>query len=163
VCDIPATQKLMGFTGHNSSHCCWKCKKVFKHSESLGRQDFSGSDIGNLRTHQEHKANALKTHTVETLTECYTLELVSGSCFTELMHLKYFDCIQFTIIDPMHNLFLGTAKCVLQNGWLENNLISKKELEIIIEERVSRCISPINIGRIPQNASLAADEWKTGH
>ena len=76
------------------------------------------------------------------------------------MHLKYFDCIQFTIIDPMHNLFLGTAKCVLQNGWLENNLISKKELEIIIEERVSRCISPINIGRIPQNASLAADEWK---
>lgn len=46
----------------------------------------------------------------------------------------------------MHNMFLGTAKRVLQNGWLENNLISKKELEII-EERVSSCISPINIGR----------------
>ena len=164
VCDIPATQKLMGFTGHNSNHCCWKCKKVFHHSESLGRPDFSGSDIGDLRTHQEHKDNALKTLTAKTPTERSTRELDSGSRFTELMHLQYFDCIRFTIIDPMHNMLLGTAKRVLQNGWLENNLIRKKELEII-EERVSSCISPINIGRIPRKisshfASLTADEWK---
>ena len=152
----------MGFTGHNSSHCCWKCKKVFEYSESL---NFSGPDIGDLRTHQEHKTNALKTLTAKILTERSTLELSTGSHFTELMHLQYFDCIQFTIIDPMHNLFLGTAKQMLQNGWLENGLIRQKELEII-EERVSKYISPISIGRIPRKisshfASLTAEEWKT--
>ena len=164
VCDIPATQKLMGFTGHNSSHCCWKCNKIFPYSESLSRVDFSGSDVGSLRTHQEHKTNALKTLKANTPTERYTLEINTGSRFTEFMHLQYFDCIQFTIIDPMHNLFLGTAKRMLQNGWLENGLIRQKELEII-EERVSKCISPISIGRIPRKisshfASLTADEWK---
>ena len=27
---------------------------------------------------------------------------------------------RFTIIDPMHNLFLGTAKNILKNIWLDN-------------------------------------------
>ena len=164
VCDIPATQKLMGFTGHNSSHCCWKCNEIFKYNESLGRVDFSGCNNGHLRTHQEHKTNALKTLEANTPTERSTLEINAGSRFTEFMHLQYFDCIRFTIIDPMHNLFMGTAKRILQSGWLESGLIGQKELEII-EERVSKCISPISIGRIPRKisshfASLTADEWK---
>lgn len=112
MCDIPPMKKLMEFTGHNSSHCCWKCKKVFRHS-------------------------ALITHTAKTPTERSTRELNSGSCFTELMHFQYFYCVQYTIIDPMHNLLLGTAR-------LENGLIRKKELEIV-EERISNCISPIII------------------
>lgn len=55
VCDIPATAKLGGFLGHSSCHACCKCLKVFPHSKELNRVDFSGVDVGNLRTHDEHK------------------------------------------------------------------------------------------------------------
>ena len=41
-----------------------------------------------------------------------------GTRYTELMKLEYFDCIRFTIIDQMHNLFLGTAKHMMKNVWL---------------------------------------------
>ena len=37
-----------------------------------------------------------------------------------ILRLPYFDCVRFTIIDPMHNLFLGTAKNILKNIWLDN-------------------------------------------
>ena len=36
-----------------------------------------------------------------------------------LMELEYFDPIRFTIIDPMHHLFLGTAKYMMKNIWME--------------------------------------------
>ena len=34
--------------------------------------------------------------------------------YTELHRLPYFDRACFTIVDPMHHLFLGTAKCMLE-------------------------------------------------
>ena len=35
------------------------------------------------------------------------VESLSGSRFTSLMYLEYFDCIRLHIIDAMHNPFLG--------------------------------------------------------
>lgn len=43
------------------------------------------------------------------------VEGITGSRFTKLNLMSYFDCIRFTIINPMHNLFLGTAKHVMKN------------------------------------------------
>ena len=42
-----------------------------------------------------------------------------------LLELNYFHCIRFTVIDPMQNLFLGTAKSILKL-WIEQNLLSKQ-------------------------------------
>ena len=80
------------------------------------------------------------------------------------MHLPYYDCIRFTIIDPMHNLLLGTAKRILQTQWIDKGLITSKDFNII-QERIKNCILPINTGRIPRKItsaffSLTADEWK---
>ena len=36
------------------------------------------------------------------------------------MLLEYFDCVRFHIVDPMHNLFLGTAKHIMKNVWLDD-------------------------------------------
>ncbi|OAD81574.1 hypothetical protein PHYBLDRAFT_162168 [Phycomyces blakesleeanus NRRL 1555(-)] len=38
------------------------------------------------------------------------LEKQHGTCFSKLHCLHYFDPVQCAIVDPMHNLFLGTAK-----------------------------------------------------
>ena len=55
MCDIPATQKIGGFCGHNSKKACWKCKKEFPYADELNRVDFSGVELGDPREHDEHK------------------------------------------------------------------------------------------------------------
>ena len=106
----------------------------------------------------------METLVANTPSQRNDLELKHGSRFTELMNLPYYDCIRFAIIDPMHNLFLGTPKRILQQQWIENGLISKKNLERI-QQIVHSCKVPIGIGRIPNKiasnfAHLTADEWK---
>ena len=34
----------------------------------------------------------------------------SGICWSELLHLPYFDIVQCVVVDAMHNLFLGLIK-----------------------------------------------------
>ena len=46
-----------------------------------------------------------------------------------LIELPYFNPIRYTIIDPMHNLFLGSAKHIMKNLWLENNILSKSQIK----------------------------------
>ena len=79
------------------------------------------------------------------------------------MHLPYYDCVRFSIIDIMHNLFLGTSKRMFHQ-WIENGLIPKRSLQDL-QDVVQRCTVPSGIGRIPHKissnfANLTADEWK---
>ena len=121
--------------------------------------------LGLILVHQEdQKTDAKKSLNAKTKTEQNKIELENGCRFTELMYLPYYDCIRYTIIDPMHNLLLGTAKHILQTQWIENGLISKQDLDII-QERIGSYILPMNAGRIPRKISssfynLTADEWK---
>lgn len=160
VCDIPATAKIGGFLGHSSKHACWKCSKIFPH-KVLNRVDFSGVDIGTLRTHDQHKKNAIRALSALTPSQ---RETKTGSRFTELMNLPYYGCIRYAIIDPMHNLLLGTPKRLFTKQWINSGLLNKTALEEI-QEIVSQCIVPSGIGRILHKISsnftkLTADEWK---
>lgn len=165
VCDIPATQKVCGFVGHTAHLCCCKCKKYFPYSDKLQRVDFSGPDLGTPRNHEEQKTNAKKSLDAKIKTERSKIELENGCRFTQLMYLPlYYDCIRFTIIDPMHDLLLGTAKRIMQTQWIEKGLINSKDLDII-QEKLGTCILPIYVGRIPKKISssffnITADELK---
>lgn len=71
------------------------------------------------------------------------------------------------MIDPMHNLFLGTSKYIVKNVWLggDNPLIDKKQFTTI-QDRVDNCIIPSTMGRIPHKiassfVSFTADQWKS--
>ena len=116
VCDIPATGKVGGFCGHNSKQACWKCKKEFPYAEEIDRVDFSGVEIGDLRQHDEHKRNGKSTLSAVSATQRKDLELEVGARFTQLFFLLYYDSIRFAIIDPMHNLLLGTSKRVFKKA-----------------------------------------------
>jgi len=112
---------------------------------------------------EEHKQNALKTLEAQTPTEWNIVELNTGSRFTELMHLVYYDCIRFSIIDPIQNLLLGTSKRILQSQWMDNYLCRK--VMIAIQQNLDNCITQSNFGRVPRKlqsefSSLTADEWK---
>ena len=83
-----------------------------------------------------------------------------------LQELEYFDCIRYFVVDPMHNLYLGTAKHMMKNVWLKerNEFISDEDFERI-QELVDSMTVPQDIGRIPGKISCSfsgftADQWK---
>ena len=90
---------------------------------------------------------------LRTAAEIERMETESG-----IKYSPYFDPIRFTIVDPMHNLFLGTAKMMLKKIWLERGLITTlaycKPMTV-----------PSDIGRIPRKimssfGGFTAEQWK---
>ena len=164
VCDIPATSELGGFLGHASKRGCWKCNREFSYDKDLNRVKFCSAEVGSPRNHQQHKKDAVAACSATTPTERKKKELQSESRFTELLHLTYYDCVRFSIIDPMHNLYLGTAKRITEKQWIGSKLLSKTDLESI-QEKVGRCVATSQMGQIPHKISLnfarlTANEWK---
>ena len=99
---------------------CSCCKKNFKSGEGL---DFSGFDRENWkpRNSSEHKRAAKRT--LEETSPAAQQRLCSelGARYSVLQELEYFDCIRYFVVDPMHNLYLGTAKHMMKNVWLNEN------------------------------------------
>lgn len=93
------------------------------------------------------------------------LESKYGTRYSKLMRLPYFNCVRLTVIDAMHNLFLGTAKNVMENVWLNQTkpLLSDAKLKLI-QQRVDQVEFPSSLGRLPNKISIGgftADQWKT--
>ena len=163
--DIPATRKIGGFLGHMASQGCSCCKKNFMSGEGL---DFSGFDRENWkpRNSSEHKRAAKRT--LEETSPAAQQRLCSelGARYSVLQELEYFDCIRYFVVDPMHNLYLGTAKHMMKNVWLneKNEFLSDEDFQRI-QELVDSMTVPQDIGRIPGKISssftgFTADQWK---
>jgi len=82
------------------------------------------------------------------------------------MSLPYFDCVRFHIIDPMHNLFTGTAKHIMKNVWLDTEapLLNKNHLNAI-QVKIDKVKAPSSVGRMPKKIAnsyggFTADQWK---
>ena len=165
ACDIPAARKVCGFTGHASSHGCSKCQKVF--SGTVGCMDYSGFEQSLARTNAEHRSQAQQCLDQTSATDKAAKEQEFGTRFSDLMMIPYFECVRFHIIDPMHNLFLGTAKHVMKHVWLtgEDPLINKNDLKKI-QSKVDTVKAPSTIGTMPMKiensyGGFTADQWKT--
>lgn len=68
------------------------------------------------------------------------IEKKNGIRYSVLLELDYFDPIAMTIIDPMHNLFLGTAKRML-TVWKDQKLLLPEHFDKI-QEKISMVICP---------------------
>lgn len=67
------------------------------------------------------------------------------------------------IIDPMHNLYLGSAKRLV-NLWMDKGLIKNKDISLI-QDRVDSTQVPHYVGRIPHKiassfSGFTADQFK---
>ena len=62
--------------------------------------------------------------------------------------MSYFDPVRMTIIDPMHNLFLGSAKIFTQKLLINSGVLDKSKLQKI-QEHLQNAYVPTNIGRLP--------------
>ena len=112
TCDIPAARKVCGFLGHNANLGCSKCLKKFHRDRFGDKADFSGHDRDNwvLREKELHRTHAQACLSAKTQTDLNDMEKEAGCRYTELLKLSYFDPVSMCIVDPMHNLLLGSSK-----------------------------------------------------
>lgn len=117
-----------------------------------------------LRTNIENRCEAQEILAEDTYQGREDKQTKYGARYSELMQLEYFDCIRFTIIDPMHNLYLGTAKHPMKNVWLPNKILKQNDLKSI-QELIDNMKVPSNMERIPNKiatnfGSFSSDQWK---
>ncbi|OAD68308.1 hypothetical protein PHYBLDRAFT_117547 [Phycomyces blakesleeanus NRRL 1555(-)] len=112
ACDIPAARKTAGFTGFASTNACHICKHHFTVVAETSKINYSGFDHENWvsQTKEENATKDEMWFCTESDAERAVLEMQHGTRFSELHCLHYFDPVRCTIVDPMHNVFLGTAK-----------------------------------------------------
>ena len=157
-------ETLVVFLGHNALLGCSKCLKRFP--GSVGNVDYSGFDRENweVRTVAAHRAAVIRIIKCCTKSSRQEVESETGFRNTVLLQLPYFDSCRMLLVDPMHNLYLGSAKHVLKAIWIEKNLLTEADFETI-QKRVDKCCVPTDIGRIPHKilsgfSSFTADQFK---
>jgi len=126
--DIPAGRKACGFVGHNAHYGCTKCLKKF--TSTIGNMNFSGFDHGSwqTRTVNLHKEAVRCIMNCSTKTSQQKIESETGFHYSFLLRLPYFDSTRMLVIDPMHNLYLGSAKHNLKAIWIDKLLLSSDNL-----------------------------------
>ena len=165
ACDIPASRKVSGFIGHSARLGCSRCKKEFKYDKQTGKMDYSGFDRSNWpqRTNHQHRKDVETVLACKTKTAREQKESELGCRYSALLDLPYFDPVRMTVIDPMHNLFLGTAKRFMV-VLLEMGKVSKDNL-VIIQTTVDSVMVPQGVSKIPKKiqsgfSRLTAEQWK---
>jgi len=165
--DIPSTRKLCGFSGHSAALGCSKCLKKFPSIIVGGkkRRDYSGYNMEtwpsrNLEVHRQ-KSNEYKN--AKTQSDQASIVKDHGVRYSCLNELPYFDVIRFSVVDPMHNLYLGIAKHVM-HIWHDRGILVNSDFEVM-ENTVSNIITPNDVGRIPLKigssfSGFSADQWK---
>ena len=114
------------------------------------------------RDEEQHRKNAQEALDQVTPSARAKVESKNGTRYTALMDLTYFSCVRMHTIDPMHNLFLGTARHMVKDIWLKNNelsILSKHDL-LEIQERVDRCEVPSTMGCIPHKIAANFSSFK---
>lgn len=133
VCaDFPAAKKTSGFVNFNAICGCHHCLKRFHQNGKAS--DYSGYDIENWvkNTKEMNYAKALEWKQLvdagATQREITHVEQTNGTRWSSLHKLPYFDAPNFTVVEPMHNLYLGTVKTVV-TMWVETGMLSNNDIK----------------------------------
>ena len=91
------------------------------------------------------------------------LERDFGTRYSVLLELVYVDPIRMTALDPMHNLFIGTAKHKI-SVWTTQKLLCDEDFKLI-QDKMEPFQCPSDIGRLPKKCSSSygscnADQYK---
>ena len=165
ACDIPAARKVCGFVGHGAVKGCSRCLLSFP-TENFGEKaDYTNINRSEwtARTMNDHKKQANEHKHATTRAQEKAIEREYGCRYSILNELPYFDPPRMCIIDPMHNLLLGTAKHMV-DLWKSLEILTSNDFDLI-QERTNSFITPNNIGRVPSKiasgfSGFTAEQWK---
>ena len=91
--------------------------KPFPTEKFWGKADYSGTDRASWtpRSIDSHRKYALQYKSATTQQHQKLIEREHRCRYSVLLELPYYDVIRFCVIDPMHNLLLGTVKHMLSD------------------------------------------------
>ena len=127
---------------------CSKCCKEFLGTVGEKR-DYSGFDLSKWtkRTGEIHRTQMTEILKQKTKTDKESKESEYGTRYSCLVRLPYYDSVRYAIIDPMHNLFLGSAKRMI-SVWKDEKFLNDDTLALI-QERVDKASVPSDVGKLP--------------
>ena len=133
--DLPAGRKVCGFLSFSARKGCSRCLKSFPGSIGSGGLDYSGFDRSTWqqRSVRDHKQAVSGIQLCKTKTAIASKESEQGYRYTELLKLPYFNPTRMLAVDPMHNLFLGSAKHILKNVWIKRDILKVNLMPYRIE------------------------------
>ena len=105
-------------------------------------------DRWELRTNARHRSDVVKVLKCTSKTEQVKKESRLGCRYSVLLELPYFRPIEMLLIDPMRNLFWGTAKRFVRDIWISRNILDMSALAEV-EGRLKNTIVPPGLGRLP--------------
>ncbi len=165
ACDIPAARKVCGFMGHAALKGCSKCLLNFPTAQFGEKADYTNINRSEWvpRTKADHKAKAFTYRDAKTRADQKALEREYGVRYSILNELPYFDPPRMCVVDPMHNLLLGTSKHMI-SVWKSSRILQEGDFDTI-QERVNSFTSPNDMGRMPLKiasgfAGFTAEQWK---
>ena len=164
ACDLPAARKTCGFLSYTANLGCSRCYQSFSRGFGVRNcYDNFEREQWVLRTNNQHRSDVSKILECTTKTRRDKMESELGCRYSSLLDLPYFCPIEMMLIDPMHNLFLGTAKHFARGIWISRNILDTCALSKI-EAKLRNFVVPVGLGRIPVSISigrfLTADQWK---
>ena len=165
ACDTPAARKVSGFVNFNAHRGCLKCLKAFTYAADINKPNYGGFDTENWPKRELSLVHSFadKWHLATSQQAQRKIQQEYGIKYSVLLELPYFDPTRMVIIDPMHNLLLGTAKHMM-TIWKETGKLKPNDFQSI-QEKVDNFIGPSDVGRIPFKlssgfSSFSADQWK---
>ncbi|PIL32244.1 hypothetical protein GSI_05489 [Ganoderma sinense ZZ0214-1] len=111
VCDLPAARQTAGFGGHQAKFFCSMCK--------LPQSEINNLDVNAwpLRDCEDHKLSAKAWKEMPSARAREEAFKQNSIRWSELLELPYWDPIQYTVIDSMHNHYLGLLKHHCRKIW----------------------------------------------
>ena len=118
--------------------------------------------IGNYEQRELIGYNVMNLQQKKTVTSMRKKESQYGVRYSVLLALRYFDPVKFTVIDPMHNLLLGTGKHVFK-VWMDLRMFTTAQLKEF-ESTIKEFQTPADIGRLPSRIGseyngFTANQW----
>ena len=134
TCDVPATRKVCGFLGHTAQLGCSKCLKAFRVSAFGEKPNFAGYDTDNWvpRSAEDHRARCMELFEASSKASLRKFEAKHGVRYSCLVQLPYFNPVRFPVVDPMHNLLLGSGKHVF-SLWIKRGILQLEDLQLTQE------------------------------
>ena len=164
ACDMPASRKVCGFLSHSANLGCPRCYCEFSEG-GLNRNYSNVKRLSwSMRSNKRHREDVKKlcSTPVQTTKARSHMESQLGCRYSVLLELSYFDPVRMNIVDPMHNLFLGSAKYFTQKILLGTGTLTKDNV-CTINGRIKRIKVPLDMGRLPScidsGSTFTAEQW----
>ncbi len=163
--DLPAGRKCCGFLSFSANLGCSRCLCQFS-TGTFGANNYSGfnRNTWTIRSKTKHLDDIKRINQCTTKTMRKGLESELGCRYTVLLNLPYFNPIKMLTIDPMHNLYLGTAKHIFHKIWIAGGVLKPTDL-IEIDSRISALLVYPNVALsslppdMAHSKSFTAEQW----